>query len=173
MLQAAPDACPSPPSPSLPHGPQVRMASETLDVFAVLANRLGAWSVKAELEDLAFRTLQPEDYDAVRRGRPWAGGVEEAGRSAENGAVLGRWRDVVARRARALAGVVWPAGWPPGSRPPIVLEPHRRHPSLAPPPPEPPRCRPPSPRAPPRSTCRRASRRRAPRSRRRGSRSST
>jgi hypothetical protein len=42
------------------------MASETLDVFAVLANRLGAWSVKAELEDLAFKTLQPEDYEQVR-----------------------------------------------------------------------------------------------------------
>jgi ppGpp synthetase/RelA/SpoT-type nucleotidyltranferase len=41
------------------------MASETLDVFSVLANRLGAWSVKAELEDLAFKTLQPEDYEAV------------------------------------------------------------------------------------------------------------
>ncbi|KIY96583.1 GTP pyrophosphokinase, partial [Monoraphidium neglectum] len=46
---------------------QVRMASETLDVFAVLANRLGAWSVKAELEDLAFKTLQPEDYEQVFR----------------------------------------------------------------------------------------------------------
>ncbi len=41
------------------------MATETLDVFAVLANRLGAWSVKAELEDLAFKTLQPEDYEHV------------------------------------------------------------------------------------------------------------
>lgn len=42
------------------------MASETMDVFSVLANRLGAWSVKAELEDLAFKTLQPEEYEQVR-----------------------------------------------------------------------------------------------------------
>jgi (p)ppGpp synthase/HD superfamily hydrolase len=44
---------------------QVRMASETLDVFAVLANRLGAWAIKAELEDLAFQTLNPEEYELV------------------------------------------------------------------------------------------------------------
>eukprot|EP00879_Flechtneria_rotunda_P000309 GHRR01000400.1.p1 GENE.GHRR01000400.1~~GHRR01000400.1.p1 ORF type:complete len:920 (+),score=392.79 GHRR01000400.1:268-3027(+) len=44
---------------------QVRMASETLDVFAVLANRLGAWSIKAELEDLSFKTLNPEEYQLV------------------------------------------------------------------------------------------------------------
>ncbi|GBF97320.1 GTP diphosphokinase, chloroplastic-like [Raphidocelis subcapitata] len=50
---------------ALPRCKQVRVASETLEVFAVLANRLGAWAVKAELEDLAFRTLQPEDYEAV------------------------------------------------------------------------------------------------------------
>lgn len=41
------------------------MASETLDVFAVLANRLGAWAIKAELEDLAFQTLNPEEYQMV------------------------------------------------------------------------------------------------------------
>lgn len=44
---------------------QVRMASETLDVFAVLANRLGAWAIKAELEDLSFKTLNPEEYELV------------------------------------------------------------------------------------------------------------
>lgn len=41
------------------------MASETLDVFAVLANRLGTWSIKAELEDLCFKTLNPEEYQLV------------------------------------------------------------------------------------------------------------
>eukprot|EP00775_Hariotina_reticulata_P014283 gene14283-10_t len=50
---------------SLARCKQVRMASETLDVFAVLANRLGAWSIKAELEDLSFKTLNPEEYDMV------------------------------------------------------------------------------------------------------------
>lgn len=41
------------------------MANETLEVFAVLANRFGAWSLRAELEDLAFETLQPEAYAEV------------------------------------------------------------------------------------------------------------
>jgi HD domain/Region found in RelA / SpoT proteins len=50
---------------SLPRCKQVRVASETLDVFAVLANRLGAWSIKAELEDLSFKALNPEEYHAV------------------------------------------------------------------------------------------------------------
>ena len=50
---------------SLPRCKQVRVANETLEVFAVLANRLGAWSLKAELEDLAFATLHPEEHAAV------------------------------------------------------------------------------------------------------------
>ncbi|KAF6252305.1 hypothetical protein COO60DRAFT_1628598 [Scenedesmus sp. NREL 46B-D3] len=50
---------------ALPRCKQVRMASETLDVFAVLANRLGAWAIKAELEDLSFQTLNPEEYQMV------------------------------------------------------------------------------------------------------------
>ncbi|WIA22155.1 hypothetical protein OEZ85_004491 [Tetradesmus obliquus] len=50
---------------ALPRCKQVRMASETLDVFAVLANRLGAWAIKAELEDLSFKTLNPEEYQMV------------------------------------------------------------------------------------------------------------
>ena len=38
------------------------LAAETLEVFAPLANRLGIWQIKWELEDLAFRFLQPQDY---------------------------------------------------------------------------------------------------------------
>ena len=38
------------------------LASEALQVFAPLANRLGIWQVKWEMEDLAFRFLQPEAY---------------------------------------------------------------------------------------------------------------
>ncbi len=40
----------------------VTLARETLDVFAPLANRLGIWQIKWELEDLAFRFLQPQAY---------------------------------------------------------------------------------------------------------------
>ena len=41
------------------------LARESLDVFAPLANRLGIWQIKWELEDLAFRFLQPSDYHRV------------------------------------------------------------------------------------------------------------
>jgi GTP pyrophosphokinase len=43
------------------------LALETQQVFAPLANRLGIWQIKWELEDLAFRFLQPEDYHQVAR----------------------------------------------------------------------------------------------------------
>jgi GTP pyrophosphokinase len=39
-----------------------RLALETREVFAPLANRLGLWQLKWELEDIAFRFLQPDDY---------------------------------------------------------------------------------------------------------------
>ena len=38
------------------------MAHESLHVFAPLANRLGIWQIKWEMEDLAFRFLEPETY---------------------------------------------------------------------------------------------------------------
>ena len=41
------------------------MAAESLHVFAPLANRLGIWEVKWEIEDLAFRFLEPETYRQV------------------------------------------------------------------------------------------------------------
>ncbi|HMO47729.1 MAG TPA: bifunctional (p)ppGpp synthetase/guanosine-3',5'-bis(diphosphate) 3'-pyrophosphohydrolase [Rubrivivax sp.] len=41
------------------------LAQEALDVFAPLANRLGIWQIKWELEDLAFRFLQPDEYHRV------------------------------------------------------------------------------------------------------------
>jgi GTP pyrophosphokinase len=43
------------------------VARETLQVFAPLANRLGIWQVKWEMEDLAFRFLEPETYKSVAR----------------------------------------------------------------------------------------------------------
>ncbi len=43
------------------------LAEETLSVFAPLANRLGIWQIKWELEDLSFRALQPDRYQALAR----------------------------------------------------------------------------------------------------------
>ena len=43
------------------------LARESRDVFAALASRLGIWQIKWELEDLAFRLIDPEGYHAIAR----------------------------------------------------------------------------------------------------------
>jgi GTP pyrophosphokinase len=43
------------------------LASESLQVFAPLANRLGIWEIKWEMEDLSFRFLEPDTYRQVAR----------------------------------------------------------------------------------------------------------
>jgi len=43
------------------------LARESLHVFAPLANRLGIWQIKWEMEDLAFRFLEPDTYREVAR----------------------------------------------------------------------------------------------------------
>lgn len=52
---------------------QGRIARETLEIFAPLANRLGIWNIKSELEDLSFRYTEPERYREI------AGRLEERG----------------------------------------------------------------------------------------------
>ena len=44
---------------------QRKLAIETREVYAPLANRLGVWQMKWELEDFAFRYLQPGDYKHI------------------------------------------------------------------------------------------------------------
>jgi guanosine-3',5'-bis(diphosphate) 3'-pyrophosphohydrolase len=46
----------------LPENAQKRIAAETLEIYAPIANRLGMGRIKAELEDLAFRYVEPEEY---------------------------------------------------------------------------------------------------------------
>ncbi|MFL6660834.1 MAG: RelA/SpoT family protein [Rhizobacter sp.] len=43
------------------------LAQESMQVFAPLANRLGIWQIKWEIEDLSFRFLQPDEYHRVAR----------------------------------------------------------------------------------------------------------
>ncbi len=50
---------------ALPEADRQRLALEAREIYAPLANRLGIWSVKWELEDLAFRQLEPADYHLV------------------------------------------------------------------------------------------------------------
>ena len=47
---------------------QIAISKETMDLYAPLANRLGMYSLKWELEDLAFKYLYPEDYREIVEG---------------------------------------------------------------------------------------------------------
>lgn len=77
--------------------PDTAIARETLDVLAPLANRLGLWQMKWELEDLAFRFLEPDAYRTLAR--------ELEQRRAE--------REVfVAQAAQKLGGALEAAGIP-------------------------------------------------------------
>src|SRR5512135_3529587 len=49
----------------LPPEKQERIAAETMQIYAPLANRLGIQWIKIELEDLAFKYLHPGDYDQL------------------------------------------------------------------------------------------------------------
>lgn len=46
---------------------RLRTAQETMEIYAPLANRLGIWQIKWELEDLAFRHLQPDRYKQIAK----------------------------------------------------------------------------------------------------------
>jgi GTP pyrophosphokinase len=50
---------------------QTKVAQETLDIYAPLANRLGMERIKTELEDLAFKYLYPEEYQKIAQEIAW------------------------------------------------------------------------------------------------------
>ena len=52
---------------ALPPAKRKRIAQETMDIYAPLANRLGLYSVKSELEDLCLRQLKPEVYEEIKK----------------------------------------------------------------------------------------------------------
>jgi GTP pyrophosphokinase len=70
------------------------MARESLSIYAPLANRLGIWHVKWELEDLSFRYLEPETYKRI------AGMLDE--KRSEREGFIG---DAVARLRAEMAAV--------------------------------------------------------------------
>ena len=65
----------------LPEDRRLRIAQETIDIYAPIANRLGMSKVKNELEELAFHVLEPETYELlkvkVERRRKASEGVVE------------------------------------------------------------------------------------------------
>ena len=50
---------------ALPPAKQQRIARQTAEIYAPLAERLGIWQIKWELEDLAFKTMDPDAYHEV------------------------------------------------------------------------------------------------------------
>lgn len=55
----------------LPVESQRKIAQETLDIYAPIANRLGIDRIKSELEDLAFSYLHPEEYRKLSQDVAW------------------------------------------------------------------------------------------------------
>ena len=62
----------------LPEERRVKIAQETIDIYAPIANRLGMSKVKNELEELSFKYLEPKAYEGLR------GKVEAKRKTAEN-----------------------------------------------------------------------------------------
>jgi GTP pyrophosphokinase len=61
----------------MPKNKQRIIAQQTMDIFAPLANRLGIWQIKWELEDLAFRYIDPETYKEIAENLAERRGVRE------------------------------------------------------------------------------------------------
>ncbi len=72
---------------------RVRIAGETLDIYAPIANRLGMSKVKSELEELSFKYLEPEAYESLRARVELKGRAAEALIEGLKGTILGKLRE--------------------------------------------------------------------------------
>jgi GTP pyrophosphokinase len=87
----------------MPDHKRRRIAQQTLDIFAPLANRLGIWQFKWELEDLGFRYLYPDRYKEI------AGQIESrhADREREMNRIITRLKKLLAEnniKAEEISG---------------------------------------------------------------------
>lgn len=55
-------------SANIPEILRIQIATEAMEIYAPLANRLGIGAIKWEMEDLAFRYMHPDDYKAIAKG---------------------------------------------------------------------------------------------------------
>ncbi|MFH1564440.1 MAG: RelA/SpoT family protein [bacterium] len=51
---------------ALPRDKQLRIASEVMQIYAPIANRLGMWELKGQMEDEAFKYLHPKEYAKIK-----------------------------------------------------------------------------------------------------------
>src|SRR5512132_1079862 len=83
----------------LPEERRIKIAQETLDIYAPIANRLGMGRIKNELEELSFKYLEPKAYDALRA-------KVEARRRATEGLIGELKKTIAAKLAEAQIPVV-------------------------------------------------------------------
>jgi GTP diphosphokinase / guanosine-3',5'-bis(diphosphate) 3'-diphosphatase len=87
----------------LPEERRVKVAQETRDIYAPIANRLGMSKVKNELEELSFRYLEPQVYEALRA-------KVDARRRATEGLIGELKKTITAKLAEAEVPVIEIAG---------------------------------------------------------------
>ena len=83
----------------LPEERRVKIAQETRDIYAPIANRLGMSKVKNELEELAFKYLEPQPYEALRKR-------VEARRKATEGLIEELSKTIAAKLSEAQVPVI-------------------------------------------------------------------
>ena len=83
----------------LPEERRIKIAQETRDIYAPIANRLGMSKLKNELEELAFKYLEPKPYEGLRQ-------LVEARRRATEGLIEELSRTIAAKLSEAQVPVI-------------------------------------------------------------------